>query len=343
LSGGLDSRVILACHADRASGLAFTCFDEPNREFRTAGAVAAALSVPFLGLRRGADYYADSAEAGVRISGGMGSFANNHFLGAMPRLEAEGVDGLLTGCYCDYLFKGLPLNRRRVGPAGREELGPFRHQFYFDHFEAPTVLAARARDRVESRVPRDVRTLDTPASVFEVERYRTFPLCYEGDNQQRVVPQRVSGWCPPFVDRDVLDVYCRTPYHYKLDRALFKRVTVGLTPELHAIPDANTGAPAGAGLIWERVRVADLRVRRRWQRWRRPSASDESWPSWHEYVARSPKLGALWHRPNQEADDLFRRILGTDGVDADPRTYKGKRLFLFLGLLTVKLWLDQRQ
>jgi asparagine synthase (glutamine-hydrolysing) len=112
LSGGLDSRVILASSLDAEETFSFSCFDQPNRELKTAAAIAQSLAVPFLPLRRGPDYYAEHAERGVRISGGMGSLANNHFLGVMPRLKDEGMQNLLTGCYCDYLFKALPLNRR---------------------------------------------------------------------------------------------------------------------------------------------------------------------------------------------------------------------------------------
>src|SRR5688572_3391700 len=147
----------------------------------------------------------------------MGSFANNHFLGAIPRLRDEGMEGLLTGCYCDYLFKALPLNRRVHWLTRRETLAPFRHEFYFDHVAASTVLAGRARERWESRIPLELQKQNTAEAVFQVEARRTFPLCYEGDNQQRLVPQRVSGWCPPFVDRDLMDVYCRLPYRFKLN------------------------------------------------------------------------------------------------------------------------------
>ena len=155
LSGGLDSRVILASTLDAEQAFAFSCFDEPNRELRTAERIARTLSVPFLPLQRGPDYYAEHAERGVRISGGMGSLANNHFLGVIPRLKHEGMENLLTGCYCDYLFKGLPLNRRSHWLTRHEELAPFRQQFYFDHFAASTVLAERAPpERWESRVPR---------------------------------------------------------------------------------------------------------------------------------------------------------------------------------------------
>src|SRR5262249_28482732 len=314
LSGGLDSRVVLASSANGGQTVAFCCYDEPNRELRTAEAIARTLSVPFVPMQRGADYYADHAEDGVRISGGMGSLANNHFLGVLPRLQREGVEGLLTGCYCDYLFKGLPLNRRAHWLTRRETLAPFRHEFYFDHVAAPTPLAERARERWESRVPRRFQAQDSASAVFEVEARRTFPLCYEGDNQQRLVPQRITGWSPPFVDRDVMNVYLRLPYNLKLNRSIFRKVVTALTPRLGAIPDANTGAPPHSSQVTEIVHSNQLRLQRAWRRLHRLPASDESWPDSTHAATDGGKLDALWRRPNPEAMDLFRRVLGTGGT-----------------------------
>ncbi len=343
LSGGLDSRAVLASGLDRERALAFTCYDEPNREFRTAEAIARLLSVRFLPLRRGPDYYAEHAALGVRISGGMGTFANNHFLGVIPRLRSEGVENLLTGCYCDYLFKALPLNRRSHWLTRRKELAPFRHEFYFDHFPASTGLAQQARERWESRIPVELQNRHDTASLFQIEARRTFPVCYEGDNQQRLVPQRVAGWCPPFVDRDVIDVYCRIPYRYKLNRSLFRKAVVALAPELGAIPDANTGASLRASPAWEWVRESQLRLQRKWRILCRPATSEESWPNWPHYVRHSRTLDALWKRPNPDAMDLFRRVLGPAGMPDDVEELKRHHPFLFVGLLSLKLWFDQRE
>jgi asparagine synthetase B (glutamine-hydrolysing) len=342
LSGGLDSRVVLASTASSEQTVAFSCYDEPNREFRTAEAIARTLAIPFLPLQRTPDYYADHAEQGVRISGGMGSLANNHFLGILPRLQQEGVENLLTGCYCDYLFKGLPLNRRAHWLTRRETLAPFGHQFYFDHLATKTALADRARERWQTRIPEGFRAQDTRAAVFQVEARRTFPLCYEGDNQQRLVPQRLTGWSPPFVDRDVVDIYRRLPYDFKLNRSIFRKVVGSLTPQLRDIADANTGAGVDASRLAEAARASQLRLQRHWRRLRGSASTDESWPEWASYLIPGRKFDALWRRHNPEALDLFRRVLGSGDLPDNPDQLKRRRPFLFVGLLTAKLWMDQR-
>ena len=343
LSGGLDSRAIAACVEASPGTFAFCCYDEPNREFKVARTVAESLAIPFVPVLRGCDYYADHAELGVRISGGMGSFANNHFLGAIPRLKAAGMSSLVTGCYCDYLFKGLPLDRHTLWPSGRETLAPYQHRFYFEHYASSTPLAGEARERWESRIPLEFRRRDSVESVFCLEAGRTFPLFYEGDNQQRLIPPRVTGWSPPFIDRDVLDVYRRVPYHAKLNRSLFRKAVSLIDHRLMTIVDANTGARPDASSLQETVSRNVLRVQRRLRGAGRSLWSDGSWPNWKSYVPRSQKLATLWARPNPDAMDFFRRAFGQENVGARSDAYVGDRAFLFVQLLTLKLWLDQHR
>jgi asparagine synthase (glutamine-hydrolysing) len=272
----------------------------------------------------------------------MGSFANNHFLGVIPRLKREGVENLLTGCYCDYLFKGLPLNRDVNWFTGSETLGRFRHEFYFPHARATTRLAHCARERWEGRIPGGLRKQDGASSVFQVEARRTFPLCYEGDNQQRLVPQRVTGWCPPFIDREVLDVYTRLPYNLKLNRSVFQRTVVAAAPGLRTLVNANTGAPPDAHPVYEWLRSRQVRLARSFRPLRRSASTDGSWPDWRQYLAQSSKLENHWRRSNRSATDLFRRVLGPAGYPEHAETLKRDQPFMFVGMLTVKLWLEQR-
>jgi asparagine synthase (glutamine-hydrolysing) len=340
LSGGLDSRLILAAMSQPERALAFTCYDAPNRELQYARSIARAVGAAFLPLQRSPDYYGENAEAGVRISGGMGTFANNHFLGVLERLHAEGLQTMLTGCYCDYLFKALPLNRRIHWFSGRETVAPFADAFYFSRWIPDTPLATQVLQRWEDRFPAALRERQDDATLFEVEVRRTFPLSYEGDNQQRLVPQRMTGWCPPLVDLELLRVYRRIPPSMKLNRGLFlkaaRRVLAG--SPAGRVPDANTGARLSASPLEVALFSNWLRIRRRLRAVRRSLASDEAWPDWHYYYRHSPVLERLWMRPHPEAEEFFLRVLGWSQLPARPADFPSHQVFLFVAMLTQKLW-----
>lgn len=339
LSGGLDSRAVLASLDPSADAFAFTCYDAANLEFGSAKAIADAMNVPFRPFERPPEYYGENASAGVRIGGGTGSFANNHFLGVIPWLREMGAETMLTGCYCDYLFKALPLNRRTHPVTGLEELGPFDTEFYFSQVWPDTPVARQVRDRIASRFPESVRHDTSDAGVFALETLRTFPLCYEGDNAQRIVPQRLTGWFLPVSDPDLMRVYCRIPYRWKLNRSIFKKaIHIVCGTRFDRIPDANTGARVGAP--WWNVALHNLLlgVKRRIRRLRPGLATDGSWPNWRFYTAHSPMLAHLWNRPTPELEPLFRSTLG-DTYPSIPFGHGTEReMWLQIQMLTLKLW-----
>jgi asparagine synthase (glutamine-hydrolysing) len=343
LSGGLDSRAVLASVAAPSNTLAFTCYDKANQELRSAAAIARAAGVEFFPRQRPFDYYGDNAPLGMRVAGGMGSIANNHFLGVLPWLREQGVQVFLTGCYCDYLFKGLPLNRRMNPLTGRETLAPYRRQFYFDQSWPATGWADQVRDRIDARFPAALTNDRSDAAIFELEQRRTFPLCYEADNAQRVVPQRLTGWFVPVSDPDLMRVYCRIPYRWKLNRSIFRKAVNRICGhKLIRVQDTNTGAPADASTVGEALSFFGLRFRSRFARLKSSLATSGSWPDWHYYIANSRRIASLWSSPNRAAHDLFERVLNHNNLSSDVRTYHANDTWLLVKLLSLKLWLEQR-
>lgn len=342
LSGGLDSRAIL-CGAERHPELfAFCAFDEQNAEFRSAEAIANELGVEFVPFKRSFDHYGDNAEMGARISGGMGELASNHFLGFREKLGELGVENLVTGCYFDYLFKSLSLDARERGLLRRERLGEFSFESYLPHFAVGPGFATAVRERMEALYPEADRNALTPVARARIATRRTFPLYHEGDNAQRLVPQRVMGWYTPAVDPAVLELARTTPPEMKLNRRVYLNAVRRVCGEaISRIPDANTGLPLSASSV--RVALSRYRtaLRRRIERHRKTIATDESWPNWSYYIRASMKLRSLWQRPNRTARELIGELSGEPFRD-DVAHYLDRPSQYFMRLFTLKLWLDQR-
>jgi asparagine synthase (glutamine-hydrolysing) len=343
LSGGLDSRTVLCAAPDRQALLAFFCYDQENLEFRIARSIAQAAGVEFIPLKRPFDYYGDHAALGVRISAGMGCIASNHFLGFRPQLREQGVQNLLTGCYCDYLFKGLALNKRVNPWTTQERLNGFDFSYYSKHFKSDTDLAGKVRERLESIYPADLRRYDNPAAVHAVEQRRLFPLAYEEDNAERNIPQRVMGWYVPIAENDLMDVIQNMSCAMKLNRCLFAK-TVGKIcgDAISHIPDANTGVPVNASALREACSAHLHRAGRILQKLKPSNATNGAWLNWGYYARQSKVIQALWLSPNPDALEVFRQVLGKDAFSTELAAYEGHRLSLFLQLFTLKLWFDQR-
>lgn len=343
LSGGLDSRTILCASEHRSSVLAFSCFDTENNEFQVAQSIAKAAGVQFLPFQRSMDYYGDSAAMGAKISGGMGCIASNHFLGFRDRLKELGTSNLITGCYCDYIFKGLALNKRVNPLTTGESLGEFAMAYYAGHSTADTELARGVLGRLDALFPEELRKYDTDERVFEVERRRMLPLSYEEDNAERVIPQRVMGWYVPIADNGLLDVYFRMSCAMRMDRRLFGRMVQRVCGDVIAnIPDANTGVAVSASLWREALASHWRKVGRVMKKLRPTQSTSGSWLNWGYYASHSPKVKALWERPNPEAFEVFRAILGKERFSMDISSYRGSDVYVFLQLFTLKLWFDSR-
>jgi asparagine synthetase B (glutamine-hydrolysing) len=343
LSGGLDSRTVLSAAPDRKNLISFSLFNEENREFKIAKSIAQAAGVEFIGLKRDFDYYGDHAALGVKISAGMGCIASNHFLGSRSKLKELGIENLLTGCYCDYLFKGLALNKQVNSWTSRERVNSFDFSFYSRHFQSNTALARSVRQRLEGLFPPELRRYDTESSILEVEQRRLLPLFYEEDNAERMIPQRTMGWYVPIADNDLTEIFLKMSCSMKLNRRLFARmVEIVCGEEISSIPDANTGARVNASILREAIQGQLLRVEALARKLKPSNATGESWLNWNFYANHSRVVQTLWSSPNAEAQEIFKLILGEDRFSMDIGAYRGRDIYLFLQLFTLKLWFDQR-
>ncbi len=342
LSGGLDSRTIL-CAAQRHEHLfAFCAFDQQNAEFRYAKSIADSLGVRLIPFERDFDHYADHAEMGVRISGGMGELASNHFLGFRDRLRQLGVENLVTGCYFDYLFKSLALDAREQGILRRERFGEFSFQTYLPHFSISQKFIQGVTDRMDALFPLVDREASDSVTRSRNAMRRIFPLYHEGDNAQRLIPQRVMDWYSAAVDPELLELCRIIPPEMKLNKHVFRMAIMRVCGEtISNIPDANTGLPISASAFRVGMNRYRIALRRRLERRRMRMSTEESWPNWPYYVRSSDKLRTLWQRPNPVARELIEELTG-EAFRENAASYGDRSTQYFMRLLTLKLWLDQR-
>jgi asparagine synthase (glutamine-hydrolysing) len=181
---------------------------------------------------------------------------------------------------------------------------------------------------------------------LEIEKKRLFPLSYEPENTEVLIPQRVIGWYMPILDNDVIDVYLTVPPRFKVDNSMFKKVVeIICGSEICRIPDSNTGAPVGASYIRllynEYVKILQKRY---YGYFKAPQLSTSgSWQNLEFYIHHSRVLQELWVSRNHEAVDLFKYILGYNPFEKPIIEYRGRDKWLFLRLLTLKIWLDLKK
>jgi asparagine synthase (glutamine-hydrolysing) len=352
LSAGADSRTALFAASDPAAVTCYTLYDEQNAEFRGAASLAAAAGAEHVGYQRHRDYYIEHAAETVRITGGTWSVDSGHYAGLLDQLSGDRHGVVLSGCYADYLLKGLSYNRRH-----RTFLG---HNLPLYTLAGPTPRYYQPFSGLEpgwlERVDRRLRDYYAnlaggsthPASAAEY--LRLSPIVREADAAGRLMLRRATAVDFFTADNDVLEVACSMHPEQKVNGIAFGMAVARLTgPIADRIPNNNYGARVGAQ-EWQRVvgflRASALRKIRRqgsgqpYLRNPESVATAGSWPYFPRIVRMSGPLRA-WREdmPVDQQDFLF-DILGPERRSWSMAEWGDHEAHLLLRLYTASLWLS---
>lgn len=351
LSGGADSRALLFALADPAAIETLTFCDAPNAEVAIARRIAQAAGASHQVLVREPEFYGHGARETVRITGGMWSIKDAHYEGFAEVLAARGFDALMTGCYADYMLKGLGYNRRERRFAGRrlpfEALADYDPCFYQPCASIAPPWQRRVQARLERRFTAEARGryANDPSAV---EDLRIRPLSREADAMGRLYLWRTLPWDPVMTDNEIVEFYARMPPALKLNARVFRKAVLRLLPAAaRRIPNNNDHAPMDASDFTRAIRYlaynAGARLRRRLGGAGSPErlATATSWPNFAYYLAHSPVIAGLWNGPTRAQRELLGELTGGDPW-AVPLAQWAARDDLLLRLLTLRLWLEQR-
>ena len=273
LSGGLDSRLVLASlMSDKLAG-AITYATRENRELDVARRVAHAAGVPHHVAWRGEEFYAELMPRAVALLGTELRGECHGFCVVDNGLE-DSFELVVGGFLSDTLFKGHYLSEaarerlrrrsayycaRQAAAGAARAIGvlppvqPKTH--YWDVARGMSSrLKPNVRDAIEER--RRVRLEQVrrvrPESAEEWVRFWPASRCDGAYGPQ--ANARLFTADELFMHRRLIEVAARTPMHEKLDGRLTKRVFPRLYGTLGRIEDSSTGLPAAAAASARRRR-----------------------------------------------------------------------------------------
>lgn len=343
LSGGLDSRMLAAQLKTNASSASL--FDVQNTEYRAVEEIVKALNLSHRFIRRGVDYYSKTALTAPRITGGYSSFTNAHFnllIDRNPEIFL-GVDTLFTGCFADWLFKGIAHNRERTRLMGRI-LPHYKFAEFDTHFfGANSKVLGPCLSQLSERNQEFYAGIDCN-DRDQVEAKRLFPLYQEETSATRLSLQRIADWDPPFIDRDVLTVYTKVPWKLKKNHDLFEKVCLALAPQTRGIPHSGTGKYLEEGNLRFFGRYAWSKAS---QVRRDPAAHDfgvyghGSWLNFPRYLENS-EIQRIWNEISMEARDVVCNATGRNLWILSADQFREIDYHLFYNAVTFGVWFDTR-
>lgn len=352
LSGGADSRALLFSAAQPAAVESFTFCDRDNPEVATARQIVRAAGAPHHVLQRSPEHYGEGAWETVRVTGGMWCIKDCHFHGFAGVLAEAGLGNLMTGCYTDYLLKGLGYNKRPRRFLGRPLPLDTLADFDYDYYQPRSPIAAPWAARVQARLEAWTGPVDKAAyrrNPSSIEDLRVRPLAREADAMGRLYLLRTQPWDPVMVDNDILAFYGAIPPELKLNARVFRDAVARVTPaSARHIRNNNDQSPLDAP-EWLRVLRYTLRKAALWGGKRlgvvgqeAGISTDGSWPDFVYYVAHSKVLPELWESPTPGQRELLTDLLGEDPWRTPLSAWARRDVDLILRLLTLRIWLTQR-
>ncbi len=328
LSGGLDSRLVAG--ACPANVVGVTLADTPNAETAAAARVAGACGLSQRLILRDAGWYPGLMQPASRLSAGVWTWNQAHYLPLAEPQWDYGFDVTVLGYGSDTYFKGDSLKWPRLWdrPAGRIEDHLLRlfTDFPLAHPQGAQVLRAEVRADCE-QANREAAS----AMIEQVARWGScVPDMWElfwthGLNRLRaglnlVCLRRFTSERNAFSSRRVQQLYLATPAKARASGEIIRRAVWHIGKKLVWIPDANTWLPAGfpgwvhrsAMLARRQIALARQRVRRRQRSGN--YVSHCSWPHFDRFWLCSPAMRSAFESLLADDSALPDTIFDKDAI-----------------------------
>ncbi len=366
LSGGLDSRVILAA-AEKPLDC-FTVGNKENKQVQTARRIAELRGASHHFLTVDPDGFWTHFQEAVRLTGGMYGCQQNHFLPVLQTIK-QTCDVVFTGHNLEIYFRGTFLPARKLTVAGSSLRLPLlagadradqvsaivheqKHACSWDlGLRALTKKAAHEHEpRLEESVRDVIRGYDpggghSPLRVWDyfilrcsAQRY-SFPniLCIRSRMDEDVLM-----W-----DDATLDIHLQMPPQWRYPDALYRAALDKLSPSLAKVPYADTGLPATVHPYIETAAVLFDKAVRRLRRKTGEGTPERDRRPWLDFDNMLRRVAPLRDRVQalSKSDALaIGGIFDPAGVEAVAAEHlRGERNHgrFLLVLLTVDEWIRQ--
>jgi asparagine synthase (glutamine-hydrolysing) len=353
LSSGADSRTALFGAQNPSDVVAFTMFDEPNAELDGARRLAAAAGAKHVEFKRAQDYYIKHAAEAVRISGGMWTIESAHYGGLLPELNAAKPGVVLTGCYADYLLKGITYDTRPKTLFGRalplNRLTSFDYEWHHPHVELSSLWQERVKQRLASYFFDFTSGENLSPSLIEYRRLA--PVIREPDASGRLFLKRTSPTDLFMADNDVLELFGSISPKEKINAIPFGMAVDRICGmKARHILNNNYGAPVGVSEFRRVTSFLKGSLRRKITRQGtgqpydsdpRSVATAGSWPYFPRVIEFSAELRQWLANISKEQDEMLFDIVGTERRAWTIEDWARRAPTLFMRLFTASLWLSQ--
>lgn len=323
LSGGLDSRLIMAAVPKMVNCISLTFCDYPNRESRTARRVAKCYHRDWLPLVRDKEFVGNTVVDVVKLTGCEFECVCGRWIGWVDDISKLDLSIVLVGAQFDVYLKGYFAGdwfcekRLRGLLPGRPKRKAYDYVNNISGFwnknlkkEIVEHIRFRRKSTYEERVDLSRGSI--------AEWMILSPFSQDGASfwsaSRRLLPVRLVA-----MDRRILDFGFRCPVELKLGDKIFMMAAKNIYGAGSRIPNASDGVRPGSGHWWRLAQRAVRKLQNRnagvLEKLGKEPRIQHSWIDYQRYWQESGKLADLIREYGQNLDQFDGQVFEGRGLD----------------------------
>ena len=331
LSGGLDSRLIMALVPENVDCFGLTFSDSFNREAKTAKKVAECYNRKWFNLPRDCELVGNSMVGIVKLLGCECEWISAHAYGFAEKISDFDVDCLLSGQMFDSYLKGI-LALDFVIKKSSYGLLPSRYEKRaFDYVHQAddslrdvdtefwnTTLVQNVLGNVYER-RREYYETNHEHMHRSIELLFLYPFSQFMDTanwfgDRKILPVQLVGF-----DRRLLDFAFKCPVELKLDNKIFLKAAMKIYGPGTRIKCVNDGVRPGSShitrLAQRAMRKTQDKIVRFYEKINKTSKFQHSWSDYQKYWSQSSKLKDLINEYGANLDQFDGSLFNKCGKD----------------------------
>jgi len=352
LSGGIDSRAVFLGLDNPSQAHALTYVDNKSssEDWKIAKKLTSTVGAEHTPLLMNRYHYLEKFKESVGVGAGMWSIATDHIMPFIKKIKEIGLDVLLSGCYCDYMFKGLADNLKNKSLFGlklrQKKIASFDYEYYYGHHNASEKMQSKIESRWKKRYRKCIVS-EIPKSIYHAENLRLRPMSREADIMGRFILMRYLPWNLVISDNDILNVYEEIPISIKSNPSFFREVVQKVTPKwASSVELSGINSRIGQSFYGTIMRKIYLKASSWFSKSSRKRSTQASARSLNRLVesleSEDSPVGRCWRNCNNVERDYFEYVLGYDPWEKNLKYFFSGNKHLLFRIVTHYVWIKQR-
>jgi asparagine synthetase B (glutamine-hydrolysing) len=225
ISGGEDSRAVLAMMPDDLKKDTYIFLDEMNREGEYAQKAASAFNANFNLVKRSKFHYIDILENASNLVGSGAEYVHGHSFNIYKKVNLDEYPAVFGGFFSDTFLKGLNIKKKKY--TGKLPFVPEIRDSEFNEInknKSSDIINESIVKKITQRRKEHYSRIKEIRSTSINEWFNLWPITMATETPNIHFNRRLFKSYEPFLSNEVVKISASIPYKWKMNRLLFHKI-----------------------------------------------------------------------------------------------------------------------